>query len=948
MALYCVKNGSKRSISVKLSSGTISVPANSSQTVESNTTPTSTYFTLDRTVGVFEGSCDVADTSSTTLTRVDNNDDSLRTSGVETTTTGLGSTIVTGDKVVKDHSPFCLIADPNPLSLNGTTIKPGTRGYISPVDIVVRYRDKYSTSDQSVTVKANTRQTVYSTYTPVITSGQGQVLDGACDTYVATVLEPATLTEYCLTNYGAENAVFEITGPDYAGGTAKTVVSTVTVSPNNTSSSKIYNTSKTNSPVSATQGGPGKSTGVIYGYPASSRQSVKSTTAPKILSAEVNYWYGSGYNTPNYLASSAQGACSEGRPAKPPAPPLNTYCVRVTISHQVTISTSLDSNNTPVTSKTYVTAGSPVEVRSYITPVLSNIAYGTVTPGACTATPNPVDPGTPNPVDPGTPSITILTSYNPNPTIKSNSTFPGEIFVDGVSVGRGERTVTAVVGRTYRISFGSISVSGYNFSTPGERSIQVTTVRNYLVEGIYDGQRLPGDPELVINTTYSPSLPAEVSQGEIFVDGSRVGIGQTTVVVKEGEHTVSFGGVRVPNWSYDTPASIKITVRKDEVRRLTGNYIGKKLPQARWLLPINSQDIKENIVTVTTETLFSEDTTILHAFFTGSTQLEDYYYHVYHRHPVSNGMYPEAVGWFPTASIQFSIAYGHFNGSGSIDDNGQIDDTPSKVIYRQYANTLGTPKTEFNLSGEKTNSIYVLNFQAQRVKNGLEPDRFEINLAHLSGSQYIAGGGTMSTHTGSNVTLQGTNRVLRLITDKSLSTLGTLEECGTVYNIVSGSLENGVYSSTSPLYFGKLFVNHGVVLLDGHKLDQSASFGTVLSSEVGGENQAKLFKSISGSALLMDNSGDYLGMKGRAYVHNYINYYFLKAENKELNYSNNPTFVTGSENEIIQDFKRAPLVYPTTVGLYNSRRELLAVGKISQPISNSFIEEVNFTAELKF
>jgi hypothetical protein len=42
-----------------------------------------------------------------------------------------------------------------------------------------------------------------------------------------------------------------------------------------------------------------------------------------------------------------------------------------------------------------------------------------------------------------------------------------------------------------------------------------------------------------------------------------------------------------------------------------------------------------------------------------------------------------------------------------------------------------------------------------------------------------------------------------------------------------------------------------------------------------------------------------------------------------------------------------PNVYITTVGLYNSRNELLAVGKVSQPLHKTPSEEALFKVKLK-
>jgi hypothetical protein len=78
-------------------------------------------------------------------------------------------------------------------------------------------------------------------------------------------------------------------------------------------------------------------------------------------------------------------------------------------------------------------------------------------------------------------------------------------------------------------------------------------------------------------------------------------------------------------------------------------------------------------------------------------------------------------------------------------------------------------------------------------------------------------------------------------------------------------------------------------------------------------------------------------------------HYFVRANNREFNFSNNPTFVTGSVGQFVQStFERDPKVYITSVGLYDDANELLAVAKTSKPIEKSFDKEVAIKVKLDF
>lgn len=397
-----------------------------------------------------------------------------------------------------------------------------------------------------------------------------------------------------------------------------------------------------------------------------------------------------------------------------------------------------------------------------------------------------------------------------------------------------------------------------------------------------------------------------------------------------------------------------------------------RIPDSNWLKRINPIDNKKYVFDVT-EGLFSNNVRNLLTFFTSSTSenYSRYYTHVYDENPITS----------LTSSIQFSIAYGHSGGFGSLDEGNKINVTPTRAIYSQYRNlVLGKRDVKFNLTGRDTDSIYVINYQSKRLKDRLDAGVLELNIAHLSGSQFLAGGGTISTHTGSNVKLAGNNRVLRLIDDSKININPDYTDVGYSYNIVSGTLETGVHNESSPHYYGKIIPSLGVVILDGNKLDLSASFATSQASEIEGHNAIKLYKSFSGSALLQDISGDYLGMKARRVVREYNDYYFIRINNREFNFTNNnsyfiynkientrnpgdlsmpldPNSTEGKEltkrlnetnGEIYENFINNPQVYITTVGLYNTQRELLAVGKLTKPILKNFTEESIFTVKLKY
>jgi|TARA_R110001592_G_scaffold133837_5_gene349222 hypothetical protein len=366
-----------------------------------------------------------------------------------------------------------------------------------------------------------------------------------------------------------------------------------------------------------------------------------------------------------------------------------------------------------------------------------------------------------------------------------------------------------------------------------------------------------------------------------------------------------------------------------------------------------TDDVLPNNIETVTRGLFAGNTGSLTSMFTSSNLTATQ--KTYFQEIFSTGD-PSSTS---NANSELSVAYGHFAGSGSKDLTGNLNnDTPTRAIYKQYAQLLLAPNDKkFTINGVDTNEIYILNFNRSRVREKLDPGNFELSLAQLSGSapSGIVSEHPNSAHTGSNVKLAGTNNFIQIIDDSSLSSGGSVSEGGLVYSLISGSIDEGtvIHNSSSPVYYGLLYPQHGVAILNGEQLNKDVSLGgvnfnSVTGSGVQGENAMKVFTSLSGSDLLTD-VGTNGGIQARSSEQVKSTYYFVRVKNAEYNYSNNPSFVTGSLGELffktmIQD----PQAYITTVGLYNGRRELLATAKLSQPLLKNYTREALIKVKLDF
>jgi len=335
-------------------------------------------------------------------------------------------------------------------------------------------------------------------------------------------------------------------------------------------------------------------------------------------------------------------------------------------------------------------------------------------------------------------------------------------------------------------------------------------------------------------------------------------------------------------------------------------------------------DVVENQQTVITNGLFSSNAPSMSVMFTGSLQTtanKQYYYEAWNGNAVNS-------------EPQFSIAYGHKLGSGS-SAAGTLNDSPSRAIYSQYRLLLLNPEdNKFTFKdGTSTDNIYVINFNRARIKEKVDPGNWQLILAQLSGSTV-----PNNVHTGSNVKIQTLNpSTISLIDDSNDTQEEFTATVGRVVNIVSGSILGGIFNPTAPKYYGLLYPDMGMIVLNGDLLNVSASFNTVTGSNINGDNAWKLFTSISGAMSLnaTNNSFNARSMETVTSTH-----YFVRVKNGEYNFSNNPSFVSGSVGEFAQPtFNGDPKVYITSVGMYNDRQELLAVGKLSKAVQKSFEDE---------
>lgn len=336
-------------------------------------------------------------------------------------------------------------------------------------------------------------------------------------------------------------------------------------------------------------------------------------------------------------------------------------------------------------------------------------------------------------------------------------------------------------------------------------------------------------------------------------------------------------------------------------------------------------DIVENQKQLITDGIWSNSEGSLSTFFTSSEETEyqkRYYYEIL-----------QSGSAYVNSEPQFSVAFGNYYGSGSKIVNR---DYPTKAIYNQYRMMLLDDKDKFLIDGTDEDNIYIININRSRYKDRMDEGNIQIGLAELDGND-----------DGEEIGVSTNNKIIKLIDDSSnTDDVQVSSNAGVVYDVVSGSINEGIYTPDNPDVYGKFYPDMGMVVLSGRVLDNSLGFNTNTQTNVTGSNAHRLFTSISGSAVIDTVNGSFYARNKETLT---STHYFVRVKNAEYNYSNNPSFSTGSYGDLrYATFIDNPRTYVTTVGLFNDRRELLAVAKLSQPIIKSFYNELLIKVKLEF
>ena len=338
---------------------------------------------------------------------------------------------------------------------------------------------------------------------------------------------------------------------------------------------------------------------------------------------------------------------------------------------------------------------------------------------------------------------------------------------------------------------------------------------------------------------------------------------------------------------------------------------------------------------------------------------EKYYFNVVQTHPGSS-----------SAVTQFSVGYGHINGSGSDCKGGTANPSTLKgeteAIYEQYTSLLlasneitgGFQISQQGTNGVKTSGqadddIFVLVGKRARMKDRINKKAWTISL-----KGYSSAGGASAP-------------LLRHFTDDSVSVASTTTPAGPRYNIVSGSIGN--VSGTGAIAdktYGWFYPDMGIMVFSAAELSAS------IPGPAGTQNLTASFVQtpLAGTANAFSSSGFAVNTNNNADCKNALRFvnclrnvgssvaarfrseedqtqvnYFCRVKAGDYNFSNNPTFVSGSDNKIRHTNMRGnPTTYITGVGLYDDLNRLVAVAKLSSPLKKNYSSEASIKVKLTY
>jgi len=325
--------------------------------------------------------------------------------------------------------------------------------------------------------------------------------------------------------------------------------------------------------------------------------------------------------------------------------------------------------------------------------------------------------------------------------------------------------------------------------------------------------------------------------------------------------------------------------------------------------------------------------------FTSATNVKNY----------SHGMF-QSVYDYPylssSANHIFDLTVGYTATSG-MSSSASEQNSKKLNMYNVMAQTLlgydvsgaiETFESDLDLTDDNAQmkEVFFVDFSRLLTKDQIKKGSFSISLI------------TGSTDLGPNL------RGLTTLPITTLTDLSASDDGGTNPNVNGGEyglLYNSPYTASA---VGAVFYQAGVAVITASVFCTASQVDGIPKNAHFTRNNGNIY-GLTGSwtSLPISSSCDEirrrianLSFNNTTELNSTI--YFCRASSNKFNYSSNPTYTTGSKLRVKSVATDTPVSYITTVGLYNSNNELLAIAKLSEPLKKDPTNEITLRVRLDY
>lgn len=280
------------------------------------------------------------------------------------------------------------------------------------------------------------------------------------------------------------------------------------------------------------------------------------------------------------------------------------------------------------------------------------------------------------------------------------------------------------------------------------------------------------------------------------------------------------------------------------------------------------------------------------------------------------------------------------SGSASVQNSKKINmyNQMAQVLLGYTASTsAGIRKFENDLQLDGTGSMrsgFFMSFSRLLTKDQIKKGSFSITLGTGSWDSPFAGAGA-----------PGSTQITLADVSASATQGGTSTADGGTYGVLydnTGSL------SSDKIGLGVIFYQAGIVFLTSSIfLNATKDFNKPQPGSTGQTPTVALTAStISSSCDALRHRIRNVSFNNTTEINSKI--YFCRVPHNKFNYSSNPTYTSGSKIVVKNNSTDNPVAYVTTVGLYNSSGELLAVAKLSEPLRKDPTNDITIRVRLDY